>query len=924
MTDASTLRSVLSDAELILATRAGDGDAYGELYVRHLQSARAAARALTRSKADADDIVAEAFSRVLGVLQRGGGPDISFRPYLLTTIRNSFYERSRKVRLDDPTDEPDDTVNLALLDMSASEDDRALVASAFASLPERWQLVLWHTEVEGRSAAEVAPLLGIAANAVAALAYRAREGLREAYLQSHLLQPMADACQSCVSNLGAYVRDSLPARDRRRVDEHLETCASCPPLLAEISDANTRLRAVLIPLIVGVSAAKYLAGLHAGNGVVGSFRRMPRSQQTMVGTVAASLVAALVLVGVVVAGNDDTQRIVAADSAIIDDSIAAAVSTVSDSALASATTPDERSDQSNESDDSTGASDDSTGASDPFDTVETTPSNTLPTTQDSVDIFTLPPGDVDQPVIPQYVPPTSPRTTPRTTPTTQPRTTPATARPVTSTEPTQPTVAPTFPTVQPTIPDTQPTTPPTPAPTTTAAPTTSSSTTTTLAPVIPPAPQVVASVTRPAFANGKAVIEIIASNGRPAIGRSGPRSIRRAGDASNVKVTLPLPVGITFDSVEGNGWTCAVAAGTTDLVCSVPNIADQQQTSADVKLSIADTAANPFSLRPSIAAGSADPVAAQPLSVPVSTIANSIMSDYDTGSITIIGNSNMTCNDVSPTRECVAARAGTASSSAKNNRQSQQMIFVGGGSELINSSKATLTLGASTISQAFLIWGGDTAVSGGTTPDIANKHKVRLSDGTGAPAEIVSTNVSTWADGSLYSAYADVTDMLRSLVSASPSTIQVADIQASQGDQSLAGWSLVVVTHNPADPMRLLTVTTPGALINSAPYSSAIPLETSNDARAVSVVVASFEGELGLTSDQFTIGSGSPFLNAFDSSVRGAADQINVNNFGVGSSLFPGTVTGNSLALSSEVIGGFADQVRLAIVAAAIDLAPSG
>ncbi|HRE00720.1 MAG TPA: sigma-70 family RNA polymerase sigma factor, partial [Ilumatobacteraceae bacterium] len=173
MTDTTLLRSVLSDAELILATRGGDGDAYGELYRRHLPAAQAAARALTRSRADADDVVADAFSNVLGVLQRGMGPEVSFRPYLLTTVRNTFYERARRNQRDRPIDSPDDSVDYALLDLAASDADRSLIAEAFASLPERWQLVLWHTEVEGRTAAEVAPMLGIAANAVAALSYRA-------------------------------------------------------------------------------------------------------------------------------------------------------------------------------------------------------------------------------------------------------------------------------------------------------------------------------------------------------------------------------------------------------------------------------------------------------------------------------------------------------------------------------------------------------------------------------------------------------------------------------------------------------------------------------------------------------------------------------------------------------------------------------
>lgn len=69
----------LSDAELIVGARGGDTDAFGELYRRHVDSARAAARALTRSHSDSDDLTSEAFARVLRALQGGGGPDVSFR-----------------------------------------------------------------------------------------------------------------------------------------------------------------------------------------------------------------------------------------------------------------------------------------------------------------------------------------------------------------------------------------------------------------------------------------------------------------------------------------------------------------------------------------------------------------------------------------------------------------------------------------------------------------------------------------------------------------------------------------------------------------------------------------------------------------------------------------------------------------------------
>ena len=49
------------DAELISAVRAGDTDAYGELFARHVEAARRLARQLVPA-GDVDDLVSEAFA----------------------------------------------------------------------------------------------------------------------------------------------------------------------------------------------------------------------------------------------------------------------------------------------------------------------------------------------------------------------------------------------------------------------------------------------------------------------------------------------------------------------------------------------------------------------------------------------------------------------------------------------------------------------------------------------------------------------------------------------------------------------------------------------------------------------------------------------------------------------------------------------
>ncbi len=54
-------------------------------------------RALRRigNTTDADDLVSEAFAKVLTIVQRGGGPDLAFRAYLLTAVRSLHIDSVR-------------------------------------------------------------------------------------------------------------------------------------------------------------------------------------------------------------------------------------------------------------------------------------------------------------------------------------------------------------------------------------------------------------------------------------------------------------------------------------------------------------------------------------------------------------------------------------------------------------------------------------------------------------------------------------------------------------------------------------------------------------------------------------------------------------------------------------------------------------
>ncbi|MCU1479748.1 MAG: polymerase sigma factor, sigma-70 family [Subtercola sp.] len=252
-----------SDLELVQRTREGDSRAFGELWNRHSRAGRTVARSYAL---DPDDVVAESFAKVLQAIKGGGGPTAAFRPYLFSTIRNVAMQW-RKASIVDASDELD-----ALADPS-SEDaetllalDKSLTAQAFRSLPTRWQEALWYSEVEQLSSQEISPLLGMTSNAVSALTFRAREGLRQAWIQAPLIRSADTECAAVIEKLGSYTRGSLGPRESKRVETHLAGCPSCTIVEEEAKDIGSRLALVMLPLAAGIAGAlAYTVWLQAGS-----------------------------------------------------------------------------------------------------------------------------------------------------------------------------------------------------------------------------------------------------------------------------------------------------------------------------------------------------------------------------------------------------------------------------------------------------------------------------------------------------------------------------------------------------------------------------------------------------------------------------------------------------------------------------------
>lgn len=255
------------DLELMDAVRHGRFGAFGELYRRHRRAAVRVAAYLPASAGDPEDVVAEAFARVLRRLRDGAGPWDSFRAYLLVTVRNVAVELARKESQSSPhEDVPERPIELLPEEQVLKHLNSAAAMQALAELPERWRLVLWQTEVEGKTHTAIGDSLGLAPNSVAALAYRAREGLRHAYLRRHLPPVLDRRCQHIAHKLPAWVRRQLSEPKRQVVNAHLDECPECRQIAADLAVVNEEFHGNLAAVLLATQVSWLSTSASVGAG----------------------------------------------------------------------------------------------------------------------------------------------------------------------------------------------------------------------------------------------------------------------------------------------------------------------------------------------------------------------------------------------------------------------------------------------------------------------------------------------------------------------------------------------------------------------------------------------------------------------------------------------------------------------------------
>lgn len=142
------------------------------------------ARSLTRSNADAEDLVQETLLRAYRAIDRFDGRYP--RAWLLTIMRNANINRARK-KTPDLLDDPDQTFERSTRFAASDtpEDDvvepifDAVVQEAFDRLPDDFRIVVELVDLNGLAYAEAAELLDIPVGTVMSRLHRARKRIRD-------------------------------------------------------------------------------------------------------------------------------------------------------------------------------------------------------------------------------------------------------------------------------------------------------------------------------------------------------------------------------------------------------------------------------------------------------------------------------------------------------------------------------------------------------------------------------------------------------------------------------------------------------------------------------------------------------------------------------------------------------------------------
>src|SRR5712692_6809345 len=240
----------------LLAQHLRTDRSFERMYRRYVADVYHYALAICRNETDAEDVTQTTFLNAFRAVQAGERPRTP-KNWLIAIAHNVCRQRFRQAARRPAEVELEDGIAAFVPEdegPSAEDIRRALSELAFN---QRAALVM--RELEGRSYAEIANILGISVSAVETLTFRARRALRE-QLEGSL------TCREAELALSKQLDGRLPRAERGALRAHLRSCKECESFARSQRAQRSALRG-----LAAVPLPSSLASLFGGGGAaVGS------------------------------------------------------------------------------------------------------------------------------------------------------------------------------------------------------------------------------------------------------------------------------------------------------------------------------------------------------------------------------------------------------------------------------------------------------------------------------------------------------------------------------------------------------------------------------------------------------------------------------------------------------------------------------
>lgn len=166
---------------LILRVQRGDTAAFQQLVEGYVRRARAIAMRLMRNPEDADDLVQDAFLRVLQKID-SVDPERPFGPWFFRVLVNTGLDTHRRRRTRQTEDETSEVASddPDPAELTEQSEIRRRFQEALNRLPPRQRAIVWSFEVDGMTTKEIAESLGVAEVTVRWHLHQGRRTLRTA------------------------------------------------------------------------------------------------------------------------------------------------------------------------------------------------------------------------------------------------------------------------------------------------------------------------------------------------------------------------------------------------------------------------------------------------------------------------------------------------------------------------------------------------------------------------------------------------------------------------------------------------------------------------------------------------------------------------------------------------------------------------